>query len=185
MKATLGLPTTTFVSKIELWCAAYAMARRMIRVDDRHGIGARYSWFLRHARERFGASGWAVAQVAGRLVLEMRTPGHGVSGTLADLARQGLVDAKGQPTRAITVEKLNGWEMAWSADPLVAVNCRRGLRAQQARQLREDRARRRAVARAMAEERAALLAGLESDDRLYVLTEAGRDALREAGMLDG
>ena len=191
-KAALNLPRTTFVCKIdnrdwtrELWREAYAMARRMIRARRRFSVGDAYVWYLDHARERFGASGWPLAQAAGRLVLERRTPGYAASGALADLHRQGLVNAAGSPTRALWVEKMSGWRLAWSADPLAAVNSNRSLRAQKAAQLREDRARRRTVARAMAEERRRIEAEIEADDRMFVLTAAGEAALREAGMLDG
>jgi hypothetical protein len=190
-KATLNLARPVTVSKPdprgwsrELWNAAHAMARRMIRDRAGHGIGAAYVWCLDHMRRRFGASGWTVAQAAGRLVLERRTPGHAASGRLADLHRQGLVTAAGHPTRCIHVERMTGWRMAWSADPLASVNGNRMLRGLRARQLREDRVRRRAVGREMAAERRRILAEVEADDRLYVLTEAGVEALREAGMLD-
>src|SRR3954447_7511088 len=101
-KATLNLASPVTVSKLdttdwtrELWLAAYRQSRAMIRDRAGHGIGATYVWYLDHARKRFGASGWTVAQAAGRLVLERRTPGHAASGRLADLHRQGLVTAAG------------------------------------------------------------------------------------------
>ena len=144
-----------------------------------------WTWFLQHARRRFTTpTGWRIAQAAARLVLERRTPGHAASGQLADLHRQGLVTAAGHPTRCIYVEKMTGWRMAWSADPLASVNSNRMLRGLRAKQLREDRARRRGVARAMAEDRCRIMAEIEADDRMFVLTTAGVDALRAAGMLD-
>jgi hypothetical protein len=191
-KAAINLTSTSALSKIdnrdwsrELWRAAFRMARAMIRARRTRSVGDAYVWYLDHARKRFGASGWPVAQAAGRLVLELRTPGHALGGSVADLHRQGLVNAAGRPTRCIYVEKMTGWRLAWSADPLAAVNANRMLRGVRARQLRDDRARRRAVARAMAEERRRLMAEVEADDRLYVLTAAGEAALAAAGMLDG
>src|SRR3954468_509224 len=190
-KAAITLQSTSAISKLdttdwthELWLEAFSMAKRMIRQRPGHGIGAAYVWCLDHMRRRFGASGWTVAQAAGRLVLERRTPGHAASGRLADLHRQGLVPAAGHPTRCIHVERMTGWRMAWSADPLASINGNRMLRGLRARQLREDRDRRRDVAREMAAERRRIMAEIEADDRLYVLTEAGVEALREAGMLD-
>jgi hypothetical protein len=190
-KAAITLQSTSAISKLDTtdyarvqWRAAYRQARAMIRDRAGHGIGAAYVWCLDHMRRRFGASGWTVAQAAGRLALERRTPGHAASGRLADLHRQGLVTAAGHPTRCIHVERMTGWRMAWSADPLASVNGNRMLRGLRARQLREDRVRRRAVGREMAAERRRILAEVEADDRLYVLTEAGLEALREAGMLD-
>src|SRR4051794_11568642 len=117
-KATLNLASPVTVSKIdntdwtrELWDAAYSMARRMIRDRAGHGIGAAYVWCLDHMRRRFGASGWILAQAAGRLVLERRTPGHAASGRLADLHRQGLVTAAGHPTPRIPAERVTGRAM--------------------------------------------------------------------------
>jgi hypothetical protein len=167
-----------------LWTLAYRQSRSMIRAGASHGIGQRSVWCQDHLRRRFGASGWPVAQYAGRLVLELRTPAHALGGSVADLHRQGLTNAEGRPTRAIFVEKHSGWRMAWSEDPLAAVNANRMLCGVRARQLRDDRARRRAVARAMAEERRRIMAEIEADDRLFVLAEAGMEALRETGMLD-
>jgi hypothetical protein len=190
-KAALNLTSTSALSKIddtnwsrELWRAVFRMARAMLRARRTHSVGDAYVWYLDHARKRFGASGWPLAQAAGRIVMELRTPGHALGGSVADLHRQGLATAQGRPTRAIAVEKMSGWRLAWSADPLAAVNANRMLRATRARQLREDRARRRAVARAMAQERRRIEAEIEADDRLYVLTAAGLEALAAAGMLD-
>src|SRR4051794_26495666 len=117
-KAPFVLPSISTVSKVdttdwsrELWNAAHAMARRMIRDRAGHGIGAAYVWCLDHMRRRFGASGWRIAQAAGRLVLERRTPGHAASGRLADLHRQGLVTAAGHPTPRIPAERVTGRAM--------------------------------------------------------------------------
>ncbi len=81
----------------ELWNAAHAMARRMIRDRAGHGIGAAYVWYLGHARKRFGASGWRIAQAAGHAVFDRRTVGYAASGSVADLERQGLVRRTRRP----------------------------------------------------------------------------------------
>ena len=67
-KAPFVLPSISTVSKLdptdwsrELWNAAYAMARRVIRERRNYGLGAAYTYYLGHARKRFGASGWKVA----------------------------------------------------------------------------------------------------------------------------
>src|SRR3982751_6360620 len=102
--ATLDLGATAPVSKIdatdwthELWLEAYAMARRMIRDRAGHGIGAAYVWYLGHARNRFGASGWRIAQAAGHAVFDRRTVAYAASGSVADLERQGLVRRTRRP----------------------------------------------------------------------------------------
>src|SRR4051794_5378656 len=96
--AALNLGATAPVSKIdatdwtrELWLEAYAMARRMIR-DRRNGTAAAaWTWYLDAARKRFGASGWRIAQAAGRAVFDHRTVTFAASGSIEELARQGLV----------------------------------------------------------------------------------------------
>src|SRR3954468_20087225 len=96
--ATSYLPASAHLSKIdatdwtrELWLEAFAMARRMIR-DRRNGTAAAaWTWYLQHARRRFGASGWRIAQAAGHAVFDRRTVAYAVSGSVADLERQGLV----------------------------------------------------------------------------------------------
>ena len=102
--ATPNLGATAPVSKIdatdwtrELWLEAFAMARRMIRDRAGHGIGAAYVWYLGHARKRFGASGWRIAQAAGHAVFDRRTVGYAASGSVADLERQGLVRRTRRP----------------------------------------------------------------------------------------
>jgi hypothetical protein len=76
----------------ELWNAAHAMARRMIRDHAGHGIGAAWTWYLQHARRRFTTpTGWRIAQAAGHAVFDRRTVGYAASGSVADLERQGLV----------------------------------------------------------------------------------------------
>src|SRR3954451_21088214 len=105
-KATLTLKSTAFVSKLdatpwsrELWRAAYAMARRMIRDRATRGVGAAYTWYLNHARERFGASGWRVSQAAGSLAFALRAVAYAASGSIDDLERQGLVRRTAKPRR--------------------------------------------------------------------------------------
>src|SRR5690242_18555053 len=59
------------------WRAAYGMARRMIRDRATHGTGAAWDWYLRAARRRFTTpAAWYVAQKAGRVVFDQRTPTH-------------------------------------------------------------------------------------------------------------
>src|SRR3954447_15076623 len=91
-KAPYGLPSAAPISKIvrtdwtrQLWRTAYVMARRMIRDGERHGVGRRYTWYLNHARRRFGASGWRVAQAAGRLAFELRTVAYAAAGSVERL----------------------------------------------------------------------------------------------------
>ena len=62
-KAPFVLLSISTVSKLdtagwsrELWNAAHAMARRMIRDRAGHGIGAAWTWYLDHARKRFSLS---------------------------------------------------------------------------------------------------------------------------------
>src|SRR5689334_4018227 len=151
----------------------------MIR-DRRHTtVASAWNWYLGHARMRFGASGWRVAQAAGRVVFDQRTPTHGTAGSVADLEHQGLVRRTRRPRpgnltatvayRAVSFERLrgHGFSMAWSFDPLASSN-NKGLRVARARQLRR--------------ERAAILAELEAEQRLYVLTDLGRSALVAASM---
>src|SRR3954453_4142780 len=137
MKAVGLVPSTYNLSKIdrtdwarETWRLAYAMARRMIRDHARHGVGAAWTWYLDHARRRFGASGWRIAQAAGRLAFDRRTVGHAASGSVADLERQGLVRRTARPRpgnligvvayRCAAFERVRplGLNMAWAFDPL-------------------------------------------------------------------
>src|SRR4051794_9185124 len=96
--ATLYLGATAPVSKIdatdwnrELWLAAFSMARRMIKDRRTSTAASAWTWYLGHARRRFGASGWKIAQAAGHAVFDRRTVGYAASGSVADLERQGLV----------------------------------------------------------------------------------------------
>ena len=86
-KAKHGLSPAITVSKIdrtdwtrELWRAAYAMARRMIRDRRTSTVASAWTWYLDHARRRFGASGWKVAQAAGRAVFDARTVSYARAG---------------------------------------------------------------------------------------------------------
>src|SRR4051794_22357057 len=124
-KATLNLASPVAVSKLdttawsrELWLAAYAMARRVIRDRRTSTAATAWTWYLGHARNRFGASGWRIAQVAGRVAFDARTVGYAASGSVADLERQGLVRRTRRPRpgnltatvpyRAATFERLRG-----------------------------------------------------------------------------
>src|SRR3954447_20099390 len=177
-KATHGLSPAVTLSKIdhtnftrETWRAAHGMARRMVRARRPSTAATAWTWYLDAARKRFGASGWRIAQAAGRIVFDARTVTHARAGSLADLERQGM----GRPTRrpcrgnltatvpyrAATFERLRdcGLNMAWTHDPL-ASSSNHGLRLYRAQQ-------RRKVARIMAEDR-------------FALTVVGVLALREA-----
>src|SRR3954465_1434285 len=169
-KAAITLQPTSAVSKLdptdwshELWRAAHAMARRMIRDRAGHGIGAAYVWYLGHARRRFTTpTGGRVAQAAGHAVFDRRTVGYAASGSVADLERQGLVRRTRRPRpgnltatvpyRCATFERLrgHGFSLAWSFDPL-ASGSNRGLRVHRARKLRAER--RAILAEVRAEER--------------------------------
>src|SRR3954452_22778117 len=137
--ATHNLGALAPVSKIdatdwtrELWLEAFSMARRMIRDRVGHGIGAAYVWYLGHARKRFGASGWRIAQAAGHAVFDRRTVAYAASGSVADLERQGLVRRTRRPRRghltatmphpAVSFERLRdcGLNLAWTHDPLAS-----------------------------------------------------------------
>src|SRR5689334_6693644 len=162
----------------------------MIR-DRRHTtVASAWNWYLGHARMRFGASGWRVAQAAGRVVFDQRTPTHGTAGSVADLERQGLVRRTRRPRpgnltatvpyRAVSLERLRdcGLNMAWGHDPLMS-SSNHGMRVYRAQQIRQQRAqdaaRRREVARGLAADRAAIEAGV-----FFTLTDAGWRALAEA-----
>src|SRR4051794_30046744 len=193
-KAAITLQPTSAVSKLdprdwslELWYAAYAMARRMIRDRAGHGIGAAYVWYLGHARKRFGASGWRIAQAAGHAVFDRRTVAYAASGSVADLGRRGLAGGPRRPRpgnltatvayRCATFERLrdHGFSLAWTHDPL-ASGSNRGLRVHRARKLRVER--RTVLAEVTAEERA--VAWAMAEDR-FALTLTGLFALQNAG----
>ena len=191
--ATLTLKSTASVSKPdraaqvrELWRAAYAMARRMVRDRRTSTAATAWTWYLDAARKRFGVSGWRIAQAAGRIVFDTRTVMHARAGSVADLERQGMVrrtrrPRKGDllgvvPYRCATVDRVRvvGLTFAWSADPL-ASSANQGLRAHRAVKLRQERATRREVARGLAADRVAIETGV-----FFTLTDAGRLALAQA-----
>src|SRR4051794_22254260 len=184
-KASLRLPPPSSTSKIdttawscELWLAAYRQSRAMIRARRTSTAATAYVWALDHLRRRFGASGWPVAQAAAALAFERRIASGAATGSVADLERQGLARRPRRPRRGnlvgvvpyrcVSLERVRGLNFAWGGDALACVNRNVALRRQRARQLRE--------------ERAAILAELEADDRLYVLTDLGRAALVAAGL---
>src|SRR4051812_18532664 len=106
-KLPLTLKSTASVSKPdaapwtrELWREASSMVRRMVRDRASHGIGAAWDWYLRHARRRFTTpAGWRIAQAAGRVVFDARTPTHGNAGDVDALLRQGLVRRTRRPRK--------------------------------------------------------------------------------------
>src|SRR4051812_6731506 len=191
-KATLYLSSSPLVSKIdatdwtrELWLEAFSMARRMIK-DRRNGTAAAWGWYLDAARKRFGASGWRIAQAAGRAVFDRRSVTFAASGSVADLERQGLVRRTRRPRpgnltatvayRAASFERLRncGLNLAWGHDPLMS-GANRGLRVQKARRLKAER--RQVLAEVRAEERQ--VAMIMAEDR-FALTLTGLFALQNA-----
>src|SRR3954452_25513657 len=144
--ATLVHPPAAPASKLDptdwtraTWRAAYAMARRMVRDRRTSTAATAWCWYLDAARKRFGASGWRIAQLAGRVAFDARTVVHARAGSVADLERQGLVRRPRRPRpgnltatvpyRCASFERLreHGLNMAWSFDPL-ASSASRGLR---------------------------------------------------------
>src|SRR3954454_3502418 len=95
LQATLALQAPADarqpVTAREAFSGASAMARRMIRDRRTSTAATAWSWYLDAARRRFGASGWRIAQLAGRIVFGARTPGHARTGFADGLSRQGLV----------------------------------------------------------------------------------------------
>jgi hypothetical protein len=172
MKASLRLPPSSSTSKLdrtdwtrELWRAAYRQSRAMIRDGGRFGLGARYVHGLNHLRRRFGASGWPLAQKAASLAFDLRTVSKAATGSREELARQGML------SRCVRLEPAPrglGWCWAFTFDELGSPNTARSLRRLRAKRLREDRAQ--------------VMAQLEADERLYVLTDLGRGALVAAGL---
>src|SRR3954451_11577284 len=139
-KLSLTLKSTASVSKVdatpwsrEVWREAFSMARRMIRDRATPGTGAAWDWYLRAARRRFTTpAGWRVAQLAGRVVFDARTPTHGTAGDVDVLLRQGLVRRTRRPRRGnllgvvpyrcAKVDRVRavGLTFAWSADSLAS-----------------------------------------------------------------
>src|SRR3954447_9044863 len=161
-----------------IWRAAYAMARRMIRDRRTTTAATAWTWYLDAARRRFGASGWRIAQAAGRLAFDRRTAAYAATGSVADLERQGLVRRPARPRRGnltgtiayrcATLERVRpqGINLAWTWDQL-ASSANKGLRVYRAQ-------RRREVARAMAQDRLAMT------ECRFAITPAGRAALEAA-----
>ena len=171
MKASLRLPPSSLTSKVdnrnwtrELWRLAYRQSRAQIRDGGRFGLGARYVHCLGHLRRRFGPAGWPVAQQAARVAFDLRAVSKAATGTAEQLAREGML------TRAVRVEPAprGGWSWAWTFDELGSPNTARSLRRLRARRLREERRQ--------------IMARLEAEERLYVLTDLGRAALVATGM---
>src|SRR3954447_26377701 len=170
-KATHGLSPAVTLSKPDTRAishAAYGMARRMIRDRATHGTGTALTWYFDHGFRRFGFDALPIVRAAGWAAFDQVHVSKAATGTPAELARQGML------TRCVRLERAprGGWSWAWTHDPLAAVNLNRSYRVHLARQ-------RRAVARAMAEDRRALERGPLGSDR-YALTVVGVLALREA-----
>src|SRR4051794_11165040 len=192
-KATHTLRPALAVSKLDptdwtraTFRAAYAMARAMIRDRRTTTAATAWGWYLDAARKRFGASGWRIAQLAGRVVFDQRTATNGTSGSVDQLLHQGLVrrtrwPRRGNllgvvPYRCATVDRVRavGLTSAGSAAPL-ASSANAGLRVSGPRRLRQERPTRRQVAAAMAQDRRDLERGT-----FFALTVVGVLALREA-----
>ena len=118
-------------------------------------------WYFDHGFRRFGYGAMPIVRAAGWAVFNQVHVTKAATGTREELARQGML------TRCVRLEKApgGGWSWAWTHDPLAAVNLNRSYRVHLARQ-------RRAVARAMAEDRLALERGPLGSDR-YALTVVG------------
>src|SRR4051794_3532998 len=98
-KAICGLSPAVTLSKLDtrdwtraLWREAFSMARRMVRDRRTSTAAGAWTWYLQHARRRFTTpAAWRIAQLAGRVVFDARTPTNGTSGGVDALLRQGLV----------------------------------------------------------------------------------------------
>ena len=137
----------------------------MIRPRGGVSTGAALTWYLDHGFRRFGYTALPVVRAAGWAVFERRHVSKAATGTAEELARQGML------TRCVGLEPAPrglGWCWAWTFDDLASAGTNRSLRAHRARRLREER--RQIVAR------------LEAEERLYVLTDLGRAALVAAGL---
>src|SRR3954447_10805081 len=140
------------------------MARRMVRQRPRHTTGDALTWYLDHGFRRFGYAALPVVRAACWAVFGQLHVTKAATGTAEELARQGML------TRCVRLEPAprGGWSWAWTHDPLAAVNLNRGYRVHRARTLGEERAQ--------------VMAQLEAEERLYVLTDLGRAALVAAGL---
>src|SRR3954469_24438363 len=195
-KATLNVTPPADLSKLdptdwtrETWRAAYSMARRMVRDRRTTTAATAWAWYLDAARKRFGASGWRVAQAAGRVVFDARTVVHARAGSVAALERQGLVRTTRRPRpgnltatvpyRCASFERLrgHGFSLAWTFDPL-ASGSNRGLRVHRTKRLKAER--RQVMAEVRAEERQ--VAMIMAEDR-FALTLTGLFALQNAGKI--
>src|SRR3954451_17186288 len=174
-KATLNVRPAADLSKLdrtdwtrETFRAAHAMARRMIRQRPGCSTGDALTRYFDHGFRRFGYAALPIVRAAGWAVFNRLHVTKAATGTAEELARQGML------TRCVRLERAprGGWFWAWTHDPLAAVNLNRSYRVHLARQ-------RRAVARAMAEDRRALKRGPLGSDR-YALTVVGVLALRAA-----
>src|SRR4051794_34384152 len=170
-RSSLVYPTALPQSKLdatnwprEVWRLAYRQARTMIRARRHHSTGDALTWFFDHGFRRFGYAALPIVRAAGWAVFDQVHVTKAATGTREELARQGML------TRCVRLERAlrGGWCWAWTHDPLAAANLNRSYRVHLARQ-------RRAVARAMAQDRLAL----DGRDR-FALTVPGVLALREA-----
>src|SRR3954454_5468945 len=144
-----------------------SMARRMVRQRPGRSTGEALTRYLDHGFRRFGYAALPIVRAAGWAVFNQVHVTKAATGTPAELARQGLVNAAGRPVRCVRLERAprGGGAWAWTHDPLAAVNLNRPYRVHLARQRRE-------VARAMAEDRLAMT------ECRFAITPAGRAALQ-------
>src|SRR4051794_35805826 len=81
------------------------MARRMVRQRPGHSTGDALTWFFDHGCRRFGFDALPIVRAAGWAVFNRRHVTKAATGTPAELARQGLVNAAGQPVRCVRLER--------------------------------------------------------------------------------
>ena len=71
----------------------------MIRDRRRHGLAARWTWFLGTPAAASAPAGWKIAQAAGRVVFDRRTVTYAASGTVEELDAPGPVRRTRRPRR--------------------------------------------------------------------------------------
>src|SRR4051794_41940835 len=111
-KATHGLSPAVTLSKPdptdrtrETWRAAHGMARRMVRQRPGRSTGEALTWYLDHGFRRFGYAALPIVRAAGWAAFDAHHVTKAATGTPAELARQGLVNAAGRPGRCVRLER--------------------------------------------------------------------------------
>src|SRR3954471_7125092 len=125
-KLTTVYPSPADLSKVDpsdraraIFRAAHSQARRQLRTSSRYGLGSRYGRALDALRNRFGASGWKVAQAAVAIAFDGATIAKAATGTREELAREGML------TRCVRLEAAPrglGWLWAFTFDALGSPN---------------------------------------------------------------